>query len=150
MIVFPLPSDLSLHNDKKSTPTRIAWMRCAYRGVHRSDCSCRNTRWDGVLCLEHHAALGSQSDDDWAAASPQQLLTGAVRFLHAGYRGASEQLSLQTEEEILQNCSSAGSSSSHVATDAEWTRFPLNIKSSLCSGSARKLNKGLGMKLKIR
>lgn len=47
-----------------------------------------------LLCLEHHAALRSQSDDDRPTASLQQLLPGPVRFFHISYWETGEQLCL--------------------------------------------------------
>lgn len=101
VIIFLLTyPDPKLSSDQVTQ--RSAYGR-AYRGVHRPDWSRRDVSRGRLLCLEHHAALGSQSDDDRTAASAQQLPSSLMRLLHAGYRGARQQLSLRGDPQVSVN-----------------------------------------------
>lgn len=99
-MTFPRASSSGKHlNQKTETHTvdvteLFYTLHCAYRRVRCRDRSGRDVFPGRILCPEHHATLGSQSDDDRPAASPQQLLGSSMRLLRAGYRGAREQLSL--------------------------------------------------------
>lgn len=107
----------------------------SYCCVHCCDCGSWNMFVCRLPCLEHHAALGSQCDDDWPAASLQQLLTSPMCFLHIGYWRTGEQLCLKGWNKAW--------------GDTVYSTF--SSKSALfLSLSGRQANQRLGIKIKDR
>jgi len=66
----------------------------AHRSIHSCDSGSLDVFGGRALCLDHHAALGSQSDDDRPTAAPHQLPAGVMRLLHVSDGGTSQQLRL--------------------------------------------------------
>ncbi|TNN29162.1 hypothetical protein EYF80_060690 [Liparis tanakae] len=66
----------------------------AHRSIHSCDSGGLDVFGGRALCLDHHAALRSQSDDDRPTAAPQQLPAGVMRLLHVSDGGTSQQLRL--------------------------------------------------------
>lgn len=118
-IVVGISLFLHLYLTKRWKPTtavtELYTLRWPYRCVHRRNRSGRDVLPGRILCPEHHAALGSQCDDDWPAASSEQLLCSPMRLLNVGYRGGREQLSLPGDTHFSTN--------THTRTHAQHSPF---------------------------
>ena len=71
----------------------------SHRGVHCRERRGGNmVRWGGgLLCRQHHAALGTQGDDGSSTAPLQQLSAAPARLLYARHRPTHQELCLGRE-----------------------------------------------------